>query len=581
MNDTTIDLLLVDDEEAHAEAIRRILDDSALRVAVRVVGTLAGFRAAVAQAPPQIALVDLNLPDGRAVELLSTPLQEAPFPILIMTSHGNEQTAVEALKAGALDYLVKSPEAFAGMPRFIERALREWGLLQERRQAEQALLAAKEAAEAASRAKSEFLALMSHELRTPLNGVMGGVQMLRCSELSPGQRECLDLIMSSAENQLFLVNDILDLARLESGGVAVERGEFSLRQSVEEVVRLQRAEIRGKGLALSVEVAGEIPETVVGDALRFRQILLKMLANAVKFTAVGSIAVTLDLVARHDDGIVVRCSVADTGIGVEREQIDRIFAPFVQADMSSTRKYGGSGLGLTICRRMTEALGGRIWFENNRGQGSIFSFELPLRSVPPDAAVPAPAVSSETPASLTALVPPVSDGPPEPLGEPRPASEPEPVREPGPAGKPKPPRTLKEVRVLLVDDDATCLKVFSGILDKLSGGVVCAVNGREALERWQDSGPFDVILMDIQMPVMSGLEALHAIRARERDQGGHVPVIAQTAHAMQRDQALLLAEGFDGYLAKPLLISELIGQITQVTGCGAPALAVSAIGGGL
>jgi signal transduction histidine kinase len=535
MSATIIDILLVDDEAAHAEAIRRSLEDSVLPVAIRVVGTLRGFRAAVAERPPQIALVDLNLPDGRALELLSTPLQDAPFPILIMTSHGNEQTAVEALKSGALDYLVKSPEAFAGMARFIGRALREWGLLQERRQAAVALLAAKESAEAASRAKSEFLALMSHELRTPLNGVMGGVQMLRCTELSGEQRRYLDLIMSSAENQLFLVNDILDLARLESDGVAVEKEEFLLRHCVSETVRLQQADIRAKGLTLQVEIGSEIPDRVVGDALRFRQILLKMLSNAVKFTEVGGVTVTVGLVSRHEDAAVIRCSVADTGIGVKREQIDSIFAPFVQADMSSTRKYGGSGLGLTICRRMTEALGGRIWFENNPGGGSIFCFELPLRLT----AAPAAREAVRAPAL------------------------------PGPQPQSGAARGLKQLQVLLVDDDATCIKVFSGILEKLVQRVVTAVNGAEALERWQDAGPFDVILMDVQMPVMSGLEALQVIRERERERGGHVPIIAQTAHAMSKDEERLLAEGFDGYLAKPLLVTELIEQVKQLTGCGA------------
>jgi len=529
MSGATIDILLVDDEEAHAEAIRRNLEKSALKFAIRSVGTLGEFRAAVAQRPPRIALIDLNLPDGRAVELLSTPLQDAPFPILIMTSHGNETTAVEALKAGALDYVVKSPEAFAGMARSIERALREWDLLLERKLAQEALWAAKEAAEAASRSKSEFLALMSHELRTPLNGVLGGAQMLRCTGLSAEQEQCLDLIMTSAQNQLSLVNDVLDLARLESGGLGVDAGDFLLRQLVTDTVKLQQHALREKGLTLSVEVGGEVPDQLVGDALRFRQILLKMLSNAVKFTERGGVTVTVRVVSRQEEDLVLRCCVADTGIGVAREHMDLIFAPFVQADMSATRKYGGSGLGLTICRRLTEALGGRIWFESNQGEGSVFCFELPLRC----RQVPAAAGSG--------------------AGE--------------RAGAQGTPRRL---RVLLADDDAACIKVFSGILGKLGHQVTAAVNGGEALEFWRDRGPFDIILMDIQMPVMSGLEALRAIRELERGRGGHVPVIAQTAHASKYDQELLLAEGFDGYQAKPLMITELLSQMARLTGGGAP-----------
>ena len=530
----TINILLVDDEEAHAEAIRRNLERSSLNVAVQVVGTLGEFRSAVAARLPHIALVDLNLPDGRAVELLSSPLQDAPFPILIMTSHGNEHTAVEALRAGALDYVVKSPEAFAGMFRSIERALREWGLLQERKLASEALLAAKEAAEsakeaaeAASLAKSDFLALMSHELRTPLNGVMGGVQMLRCTELSAEQRGYLDLVMSSAQNQLCLVNDILDLARSDTDGVAIEKGEFLLRGCVNEAVKLQQAEIREKGLSLFVSFGGEVPDRVVGDALRFRQILRKMLANAVKFTETGGITVTLALVARDGAEVTVRCSVADTGIGVPEDQVDRIFAPFVQADMSTTRKYGGSGLGLAVCRRMTEALGGRIWFESNRGEGSVFSFEIPLQLKP------------ELPVALAA-----------------------PARVAAAHAAPK----LGAHRVLVADDDATSVTVIAGILAKLGSSVVTAGNGREALERWHDAGPFDVVLMDVQMPVMSGLEALRAIRELERERGGHVPIIAQTAYAAKKDELHLLAQGFDGYLPKPLIIADLIEQMKLLTG---------------
>jgi len=371
MTVSLIDILLADDEPAHAEAIRRALEASSLSCRVSVVGTLAEFRAAVARTQPAIAVVDLNLPDGRALELLTAPLEDAAFPVLIMTSHGNEHTAVEALKSGALDYLVKSPEAFAGMPRAVERSLREWGLIQQRRSAERALLAAKEAAESASRAKSAFLALMSHELRTPLNGVMGSVQMLRCTELSEEQREYLDLIMLSAENQLSLVNDVLDLARLESVGLGLDKGEFQLRRCVGDLVKLQTADLASKGLSVSVQIEEGIPEVVLGDALRFRQILLKLVGNAVKFTERGGITVRLAEVSRAEEELVLRVSIADTGIGIAPEHLDLIFAPFMQADMSSTRKYGGSGIGLTLCRRLTETLGGRIWCE--RGASSPWS----------------------------------------------------------------------------------------------------------------------------------------------------------------------------------------------------------------
>ncbi len=393
-----------------------------------------------------------------------------------------------------------------------------------RKQSEADLLKAKSAAEAANRAKSEFLANMSHEIRTPMNGVLGMTQLLRYTQPTQEQTEYLDNLETSGINLLALINDILDLSRIESGKLELEAIDFSLHQCIQEVVANQTGRLRQKRLQFTTDIHKQVPKQLRGDSLRFKQIVLNLLGNAIKFTHTGSIAITVTVASCHDQTVTIRMSVCDTGIGMSNEVLSRIFNPFEQADNSTTRCFGGSGLGLSICRRLSELMGGKIWAESLPGKGSTFFVELPflVSNFHHESFKDQPIVTS---AGTTSL------------------------------------------KLLLAEDNSMNASTIAAMLKRVGHQAEIAVNGHEALTRLHRGG-FDAILMDIQMPVMDGASALSAIREQEQKTGGHIPVIALTAFALRGDRERFLAEGFDGYIAKPVDINVLIGELQRVTNRG-------------
>jgi len=391
----------------------------------------------------------------------------------------------------------------------------------ERNRVNAELRQAKEKAEEAARLKSEFLANMSHEIRTPMNAVVGIVSLLLEQIADESQREQLRVAYTAASSLVTILNDILDLSKIEAGKLAVESVSFDLPATVRESVRIFEGAAREKGLAFGIDVHLDCPQWVVSDPVRLRQVLINLVGNAVKFTMKGEIRVTV----RPLRTAWVRFEVRDTGVGVAPDKLTSIFEAFIQADGSHTRQFGGTGLGLTITRRLVHLLGGSVWAESSIGQGSTFFVDLPL-----------------------------------PPGRPAEAPGGHPVLVPSPA-----------LRVLVAEDNPVNQRVVTAMLSRLGHSVTLAQNGEQAYRGYL-ANRFDLVLMDVQMPGIDGLEATRRIRAEEarRQPLGaslrRLPILALTAHASaaQRDQCL--AAGMDGVLVKPVDLAALAQAIADAAG---------------
>lgn len=388
------------------------------------------------------------------------------------------------------------------------------------------LRCAKEAAEESARAKSIFLATMSHELRTPMNGVLGCTQLLQDTTLTDAQRQLLQTMHRSAEALLALVNDILDFSKIEAGKMSLETADVHLRSLVEDVVTLVSELARKKSLDVTVNVAPDVPESLRGDPVRLRQILFNLVGNAIKFTERGrvTVSVTVHPSPSHlPESILLGWSIVDTGIGMTNEQQARLFQAYSQAEDSTARKFGGTGLGLMICRQLVELMGGEISVESQLGQGSIFRY-------------------------TTLVLPAIQRAQGEPVGAA--VSRPE-----ANASGPK--------RILVADDNEINQVVACKFLQKLGFEVEVARNGREAVEALSKT-PYDAILMDCEMPVMDGYDATREIRQREAGLDRHIPVIALTGHASADDERVCVEAGMDAVLTKPVTLPALRGILGRI-----------------
>jgi PAS domain S-box-containing protein len=423
-------------------------------------------------------------------------------------------------------------------------------------------------AEAASRAKSEFVANMSHEIRTPMNAVLGVAYLMENTPLSVTQKEYVGMIRSSGQVLLGILNDVLDFSKIEAGRMELAPAAFRPRELLDSVSSVMAVNASARGINLAVTADAEVPQVLVGDAMRLQQILINLVGNAVKFTERGGVTVRISLdKPRQGDHVSLRFSVRDTGIGMDSEQQSRLFSAFSQADASTTRRFGGTGLGLAICRRLAELMGGDISVRSMQGAGSEFVVTLPFVAGDADAVVDQPVWQnaatdswglhspSQPPSQSRAPVAPATQDaqsePAAPLTE-APLAE-VPLADDAPR--------LQGLRLLLVEDHPLNQVVARGMLEHAGASVDMVENGLEAVDRLRErAADYDIVLMDVQMPVMDGFEATRRVR---KELGLKLPILAMTAGVMQSEQEQCIAAGMDDFIAKPVDVEQMLDAISR------------------
>ncbi|MFC1877380.1 response regulator [Thermodesulfobacteriota bacterium] len=501
-NEKRAKVMIVDDTAANLMLLDNMLRNQGYNVFSFPRGDLA--LKGVGKNPPDLILLDINMPGMNGFDVCEHLKSDDRFkeiPVIFISALNETMDKVKAFNVGGIDYITK-PFQFEEVIARVKTHLKL-------RQYQKQLLEAKKEAEKITQVKSEFLANMSHEIRTPMNAVLGFLELvLEDSSLRELHRQHLSTAHLSAVQLLGLINDILDLSKLESGKMIVQQRPFNLSMLMQGICETLDIKAREKDLELRLDIHPSLSESFIGDPLRIRQIVVNLVGNAIKFTEQGNV-ITRIMPADQEGQLYF--VIEDTGIGMPPDKVTQIFEPFVQTDSSPTRQFEGTGLGTSISRRLVELMGGRIWAESEEGKGSTFHFKINM------------APTDQIPEDNDLFIVP---------------------------GKAVLPSTRRHFRILLAEDNEANVDLAKYRLEQQGHGITVAWNGREAVEAFIDE-KIDVILMDIQMPEMGGVEATKRIRTLEADKGGHVPIIAMTASVMKEETEKYLEVGIDAIVAKP------------------------------
>ncbi len=531
-------ILIVDDRHENLVSLETILSD----FDVEYVRAYSGMEALQKTLNNEFALaiMDVQMPemDGyETVELMRQSKHTKYLPVIFVSAiYKDDFYIVKGIESGAVDFISKpiKPEILSGkvknfldlhnQKKELEELIKERELANKQlndaiiklEKTQEELKLAKEKAEEATKTKSLFLANMSHEIRTPMNGIIGMTNILLDSGLSESQKEFVDIIQISGNNLLTIINDILDFSKIEAGQVLIENVNFDIYNEIREISRLFSLKIQEKGLRFNTSIEEGIPKIISGDPVRMKQIVINLVNNAIKFTELGEVKLEIEKVRNFGEKIKLLFKVIDTGIGISKEGQKKLFKVFSQSNESVTRKYGGTGLGLTISKRLSELMHGNIGVESEEGQGSVFWFTAEFgREIKMVADLP------ETKK--------VNDN-----------------------------RKKKKLKVLLAEDNPINQRVAEFNLKKFGHAVDIAENGKIAVEKFKKS-EYDIIIMDIQMPVMSGVDAVQLIRQYEKDLKVKYPIriIAMTANALKGDRERFLSYGMNDYISKPFKPDDL------------------------